>query len=242
MGKGRGSDRDLAIAKRARRRAFRLSARTCAMLAPAVVGSLGLPDPAAAQHRYGYAYQNGTFAGAEATLTIDCLSVPNPTTDFINNDLWMVRGSEWVEAGIIQGWFRADPAGGSFTATTPHFFWGDNNSAGYYSHLGPEAPASVNHVSRIRQDVPGTGKWNVTIGGYTGTSRTIFTTAATIETGTEETTIDGRATNAEAGLAYWTSSGSRVGQWGNAQLVQSSPPYANWKNPHTALLTTARQC
>jgi hypothetical protein len=228
---------------------FRVSARGCPVLVPAIVGALASPAPALAQNRYGIAEQYGTFQGAEAKLYSACLSVPSAPPDFVNNDLWLSRGGDWVEAGIIQGWFLANPQGGAHTAATPRFFWGDNTSQGFYSHLGPQATLGVDHVTRIHQDLSGTGKWNVTVGGYTGTSRNTFLSAAVIQTGTETTTVAARAYSTQAGLAYWNNSGSRRGDWysptyGNAVLrtVPEAPPHVSWKSRNTSLVDYVQGC
>jgi hypothetical protein len=175
--------------------------------------------------------QGSSFTGTDVTIRSNYLTVPNLSTDFANNDNWVVDSTSvnyWIEAGIIHGTYCCNNY-----AASPSFFWADSrpNGGGFHSHQGGGASLNTYYDDFIYYQ--GGGNWYVDVGGFTGNSLSNITTAKFIETGTEVTVQSATVCSSQSHLSYYDQNGLSHSGWsdathGNATLFQSRPPYAYW--------------
>jgi hypothetical protein len=200
------------------------------------MGGLLVPSQAAAtNYYYGIAVLNGSsFLGTDLSMRVDCLYDPESlTTDgsHVDQDSWMGdNNGNWVEAGIMQG---SSGGGSGVFARVPAFFWGDKRpNSVFYIHLGSAATLGSYYDDSIRNG--GTERWNVDIGGFTGSSYPNFATAQGIETGLEETDQNSTAYGSSSSMGYYDSDNNWHAGWsdssGNASIsdANSPYPYAYW--------------
>ena len=107
-----------------------------------------------------------SFSEIGADLEIDCLSIGNLSTDFINYEMWMYTNTNfqhpmatWVEGGYARG----GSAIGNLPSLSVFRFWADQRSTtglDYAEHfIGNATPGQ--YIDTGFQWVPNTGNWRV---------------------------------------------------------------------------------
>ncbi len=223
----------------------RLIAGVLASGSIAMVGA-ALASPASAcsvsSHCYGIVYLPGSsFLGADADDRVNNIGI-SPGTDFENNEVWVINGSYWEEAGISKGIGQ----GGCSEHDSATFFWADNrpNGGGYHCHLGGGASANTDYFVGISYN--GSASWSIQSGSLTGTSTGGITSGSELEGGVEMTNASIDTCTSLSNLGYLNGSGSSVSGWsdssnGNASISQAEPPYTYWVSSPTWERTYANE-
>ena len=130
------------------------------------------------------------------------------------NDTWLIKGSYWVEAGVIIGNFAGHQNG---TYTSPVLFWGDKRPGyGFVAHLG--GVYSVNTYVSVAIGLNAAGNaWDVRIGTLAGTSVGNFAPPALrVDSGLESTYVDARTFGSSSSLKYRTLQDALIDDWRGA--------------------------
>jgi hypothetical protein len=139
------------------------------------------------------------FNGAYATLMSNCMAVPHPNHNFIDNEIWVVsKGYFWVETGITIG---SAAVGGFYPSAV--WFWVDNRPhGGYHEHYGDAATLGQSQAVAIRYAGPGP-TWKIS-GGISGTStESIPVPAYFLEGGVESTSFRNTTFGSISQAGYW---------------------------------------
>jgi hypothetical protein len=135
-------------------------------------------------------------------LEVDCLSVQNRNTDFADYEMWMTTNNNtdpydyWVEEGMTAGTLYSAPGQPQGFV----WYWADSRpNGGYAEHYIRDASTGT-FTNASFYFVPGTGNWNVFLGGsQVGTSSGVGAYAGGagngIEVTTRDTTIVGNSVN-----------------------------------------------
>jgi hypothetical protein len=118
---------------------------------------------------------NGSSPSAAGTdLEVDCLSVPNRSTDFADWEMWyatytpQVSYDTWVEEGMTAGTLYHTLSGVPITGFM--WFWADKRPNGSYTEHYIQSASVGNYTNASIYYVGGTDE-NVYLGGsYAGTS------------------------------------------------------------------------
>lgn len=166
------------------------------------------------------------FHGASTDVRSNCLSVSNNQTQFINNELWVISGSYWIEAGITVG---AKSAGGY--VSSPTAFWAQNHpSLGYVETYG--GGVSLNTAYRAAVAYVSSGNWTVRSGSLTGTiSSTFAGNAYELQAGNEaytSTSTDPITYGSVSSLTYKSLTNTDVSGWTNASLYNAGTSSSTW--------------
>jgi hypothetical protein len=173
------------------------------------------------------------------------LYVPQPSTEWLSNEMWIVNPNggdpRWIEAGLFFGTTCALPSGGCWTAShETRFFWGDKRSSCgcFYTHVDANDVVSLGSAYNdaiVRRD---SSNWDVTIGPMTGTSTNNNLSPSRIRAGTETTAWDNgdlpTACNGQFNLQWegasdnWHTTG-----WDD----NGGPPSHQWDDPPFAAPT-----
>jgi len=155
------------------------------------------------------------FTGIYGTLRSNCIGVPKPKSGFVDNELWIVSGSHWVEAGITVG---SAAIGGFYP--TPVFFWADQRpgKGGYHEHYGRAATLRQSHSIAIKYTGAGP-TWKVS-GAISGTSTlSIASPANFLEGGVESTSFRNTTYGTVTNAGYWDPSGALHPGWSTADVL-----------------------
>lgn len=132
------------------------------------VGATALTAPGAvacsgASHCYGYASWDPptTYTGGLASLNASRLSVSNPSSTWINHEMWVTTSAaganQWVEAGLTHGLIDGTNYGRAF-------FWAEYNTSGSYAeHFVQNIALSTTYVAKISYS--GSGSWGIYLNG-----------------------------------------------------------------------------
>jgi hypothetical protein len=171
--------------------------------------------------------------GDGAVLCSTDLSLYAPSFDHVSNELWLLwNGGWWTEVGMAEGYF----AKAGVVATSPVFFWADNNTQyGYNEHpwsvgpvLGAHYTASITLYNQPwwHASLPGLG--------LTGNSWHNADHAYYQQTGLEGTTTFAgwlSESGASQSAGWFDSSGYHVG-FANGNHSVDSPYQGFWYQPY----------
>lgn len=206
-------------------------------MAIVVVGGLLVAAPAEAASpcnvTYDHCYSVGDFAvsneGATANVRANCMGIPS-TAYFITSELWIVKGSEWAEAGIYRGF--GNPSTVSLAA-----FAAEKDDFTGYSETGFTTPAllynSGYNVSIVESSV-GSGSWNANFAGHGAVLTPFPGPAQRVQSGMESTDTTNRTTGFVQALTYYNASRSQVSGWAGAgQVVAGANVTGSWNAAKT---------
>lgn len=194
-----------------------------------IAASLTIVPGAQASKYYGIAWLYGTnFHGGFANIRSNAISVPNPESNFANDEMWVASESKayWTEAGITVGCVA-----GVCYGNNPLFYWADSRpGGGYHEHAGGSAALNTYYKDAISYG--GNGTWYVEVGSLKGTSTSNITSAQYVEAGTETTTQSASVCASQSNLGWYDVNGAAHWGWtdgeGGAGIGGNNPPYAYW--------------
>ncbi len=177
------------------------------------------------------------FLGDQEEIQTDELSLPDPSTEYELDDMWLVDNQTkpgtpyWIEAGIEVG----QPGGG---ANYPEFVWADLRplDGHYYTHFDTTDAVAYDrqYFDQIYRDASNPAFWYVQVGPKVGTADDNTMVPNLIRTGTEmDFTLSGDACDGHTSLEYMDEDFNWSTSWhdsshGNAQTAESEPPYVAW--------------
>jgi hypothetical protein len=151
--------------------------------------------------------------GGYATLCTNALAVSDPTTTFVDNEMWvnMSTGYYWTEAGVTVG---SHSAGGY--NSSPRFFWADNNTQyGYHEHYATWGP-SMNEYDGDSISYNQGNWWYVNVGNWTGNSWQNTSHANLLQTGVETTTDNVAESGSSSQLDWYDTNWNAQAGWPNS--------------------------
>jgi hypothetical protein len=176
--------------------------------------------------RFG-ANPNGDY-GADAVVCTHALSVPDPSGDFANNELWVVMNTSytyWTEAGVKYGLHNK----GGYS-TSPTFFWADKNSQyGYNEHFATYGPSLDSYYDDNIVYNQG-NSWYVNVGGFTGTSWQNTSHGVILDTGLEATTNSATESGSSSDLSWYDTNWIANQPWRYVGQRVDSPTSGYWFN------------
>ena len=193
-------------------------------------------------HHYGEVCLYGSeFLGDQEEMQTDALSVPDGTTEYEFDDMWLVDTETkpgtpyWIESGIEFG----EKAGGS---DVPEFVWADKRPLDgmYFTHYDTSDSVTLDHqyFDQIYRDASSPQVWYVRVGPYGsgGDQEADDNTMVPnlVRTGTEEDfTTSGDACDGHTSLEYMDEDRNWSTSWydsshHDAQDAESDPPYVTW--------------
>lgn len=102
------------------------------------------------------------FRGGAATLNTHCITVSDPTNNFLNNALWVGKyphdGTSWLEAGITVGEFYPDGY-----ASRPVFYYASRPQGGSYSEQSSGVLAPLGQDNRVSIHYSSGTEWTAQI-------------------------------------------------------------------------------
>jgi hypothetical protein len=124
--------------------------------------------------------------------------VGNTGSNFITAEVWLARGSYWVEQGMAYGFPRNDR----------YWFWADNRPTyGYAEHARNDLPHGLqtNFLMEIEHFTTGSSSWQLYQDStYVATSTSNFSNPSTrLDTGSEATTMTNLHVKANMTLMKW---------------------------------------
>jgi hypothetical protein len=160
------------------------------------------------------------------------MSVSYPESEFIDNEMWVVKGEYWVEAGLTYG----EPWG-----PNNDFFWADERPKyGYSQHNYPYANWQYNELYDDNIHYIGSSDWEVTIGPFAGkvSKESMAAPAYTLQTGLEVSSANGYHTfSSSSYMSYYTLGNVYTNYWdsrtGGAYLHVDTPLNASWLTGET---------
>ena len=208
---------------------------------------------------YGTAYLNvsGTpgsgFLGVAANIRANCLSVPSPSTRFINDELWLVMDELadgnpddffWTEVGVTIGPFLNYKQSGY--ANYPVYFWADfRPNYTYNEWINGSGPALNSYFFAAAYYSSGSNVVTYTP-GLQGNSTSQQYPANWVQGGVETISDGTRNVGSVSGMQYATLQGSWRTGWtsgaGNAKLNSEAGTYATWADPYNWLQMGTNPC
>lgn len=198
-----------------------LPAATALLLALPLVGvgatSTAIAGPCA-NHCYGIVeWDNIRVNGGLTYLTENCMNVPRPDTDFVDNEMWVDFSSNtWTEAGENYG-----VANGA----NKRFFWADQRPGNdYHEHYASYGPNTGQVYGDQIRWAGYPQAWDVSVGGFNGTSTGQPGPATHLQAGLETTDHNSSESAFQSGLAWYsTPDNAKHSPWGNSTYRYITP-------------------
>lgn len=158
---------------------------------------------------------NSGFRGVGADIRSNCLTISDPSRQFINNEVWLIGGGSppyeiWLEAGVTRG---VNTQVGN-VATSPMNFWAKRTSTDYMERTS-SAGYTLGTYNTVRIAGDGADNWRITssAGMNANTSGVGFYHTDTVQGGLESADTNGRSTGSQQRLQYMSLTGSWVDGW-----------------------------